>query len=1012
MSVKTIQKTFFLILIVLAGAHSGFSQQLEKKYNELYLKGLYLFEKGMYSDAETVFFRAVKETDPTDVLTLSDIAYHRSICALKLKLPNLESYVEYFCGNYPEHKNINNVTFELANYFFAEKDYKKAIFWYEKVDSRALRYYQHVECTFKKGYTYFELHNLNKAERCFVEIKDVTNSPYSAPATYYYGHVEYQKGHYVSAQLAFENVMNDDRFAAQAPFYLVHIYYLQEAYRDVIRIGVDLLPAMTAPYNAETARIIAESFFHTKDYEKAREYFSIYATSDDVEISRPDDYFLAVLNYHTKDYETAIDYLGKVSKNQKDSLAQNALYYLGSTYLILNKKDDAQKAFREAGKLNRIASITKDAKLQYAKLALELQDNGEPLKKYFEEHTVSDKDAEMKNYLASLYITKKDFEKALEELYLVAAPTDKQRADMQRLNFIIGKKLYDTKDASKYERAINHFEAAIRSAGYDANIAALSKYYKADAFFTLGYYAEAQKQFEDFTNSSGAIQSNGEYIAAQYNIGYCFFKMNAYNNAITWFRKFITAAGNAYQAQVADAYNRLGDCNYIQSKYWPAAENYEKAESMKVSNPDYAMYQRAISYGLVKRNDRKTATLTSLIQTYPKSSYAAGSLLELGRTYLQDNKYSDAETAFMQIVNNYPESGNTLTHAMIELGLIYMNTNRLNDAVAIYKKAQHQAQPGSDDEKSALVGLQNAYLDLGTPTMYYDYLEEIGKEANRDEREQAIYNAAEKLANSGYCEKAIGEFKKFTADYPNSSYLPQAYFYLANCYSQSKDYISALDGYKYTIEHTNNNAYKEQALVRAAQINNMLGSDEAALAHLKMLVELTENNATKLSAFMDMARIHANKLHNYKEAANTAQSALLMAGITPQQVREMNIIKANSWRELGQQEAALELYKEIVAANLNDRENAEANFHIIDYTFKNDDFTDESAKRALDFVNSKAKIYQYWNARTFIILAEQYAKHGNVAQAEAIYNSILSGYKNTTDGIIDSVKQHLDSLKK
>jgi tetratricopeptide (TPR) repeat protein len=829
------------------------------------------------------------------------------------------------------------------------------------------------------------------------------------PATYYYGHTEYLKQHYVSAQLAFEKISSDDRFATQALFYLVNIYYSQQDYEEVTKVGVNLLPSMSEPYHSEMARIIAESYYHTKQYDKAREYFAVYSPQK-TNLSRTDEYFLGLLEYHAANYTEAIRYFDKVSHGRQDSLAQNSYYYLGSIYLNTDKKTDAQKAFQAASQQSFLPALTKDAYFQYAKLSLELQNNGEPMNKYLEKYPDEDANPEIKGYLASLHIIKNDYRRALEQLSLIPKPSDKEQADIQRLNFIIGKQLYDERDSSKYEEALNYLEASLKLARYDATIEALTKYYKADIYYLIGLYKEAAKQFEAFVSGSGAMQSKNEYIAAHYNLAYCYYKQDDYDNAISWYRKFIAAAGNAFREQVADSYNRIGDCNYIQSKYWPAVENYTSAADMDAAHPDYALYQKALSFGLLSRSDRKIETLQELLKKYTHSEYAPTGMLELGRTYFQNHRYNEAEATFKQLLADYPNSQPTI-QGLIELGLICTNTNRLDEAVEYYKKAQQKTTPNSIDEKSALDGLRNAYLDMGTPNLYYQYLEDLGKESNTEERARAIYTAAERLANTGSCDKAIPEFKLLIDNYPNNSNILPAYYYLATCYYERRNYAEAVAAFKYVINNAQNNDYKEPALIKSGQANVFLEDYAAAQENLKMLAQLTGNETVQLSAHIDMAKIHFEKLHNYREAANTAHTALLMPGITEQQIREMTMIKANSWRILGQEEEALKLYKELAAKNLNDRENAEATFYLIEDTFKQGKFEDGEAA-AVKFINSDANIYQYWTARILIVMAEQYALKGNTAQAEATYDSILKGYKNMDDGIIETVKQRLEALKK
>jgi tetratricopeptide (TPR) repeat protein len=1004
MNIKIVPTLLLTACSLLFGAVTTQAQNVATRENDLYQKGMDLFEKGLYADADAVLARAAADAASTDRLLLSDIAARRAVCAIELQLPAAEKAVNDYIGNYPENKHRHAVLFALANAFFHQKKYKKAVAWYEQVDSHALRYHQHVECLFKQGYCYFELNNYAKATNCFVEAKDAPHSSYSAPALYYLGHIEYRKGNDVSALAAFEKAMLDDRFAGQAPLYLVQIYYRQKAYEKVIATGLTVLPALDAPGDRELVRLLADAYFQLKEYDKAREYFLRYS-KDQPKLSRADEYFIGLIDYHAQQYESAVPHFERVRADGADSLTQSALAHLGALYLKLDEKAKAKSAFEAASRQNFLPAVTQDAWLQYAKLSIELQQDGLPLQKYFEKYPAQVYLPELRSYSATLHILRREYEKALDDLRSLPQPTDKQQADRQRLHFLIGKKYYDTRDLSRYAEAINHFEAA-HTADYNATIGALARYYQADAYYQLKQYKEAETRFEKFLTGSGAFRSGGEYIAAHYNLGYCQFKQRSYVPAISWFRKFIALSGTKNREQVSDAYNRIGDGYYTQKQYWLAAENYNKAIEMNGTGTDYALYRKALAYGLLGRYENKTKTLADIIVKYPKSIYAQAGLLELGRTHLQHNQDNDAEQSFRQLLRDYPNTSYK-AQALTELGLLCANTNRTDEAIDYYKQALQEAAPHSADAKSALEGLKNAYANTNNLSLYYDYLQNTAKqEINPEEKEEALFLAAEKLVNSTSCDKAIASFTQFIADFPNSAYRTQAYFYLGNCYFQHNESQAALDAYRHVIDDPQPNPYKEQALANSGQAYIEREDYEEAVDALRALVRTTVNQEVLLATFIDIARIQSRHLFNYREAANSAQSALSISGISPAQAREMKLVKANSWNRLGQSEAAYEIYREIVEEGLNDKENAEAQYYLIELTFAQNSF-EEGEKMVFDFAASPAKIYQYWIARSYIVLANQYALRGNHAQAKATYQSILTGYKNTDDDILERVRKEL-----
>ena len=46
------------------------------------------------------------------------------------------------------------------------------------------------------------------------------------------------------------------------------------------------------------------------------------------------------------------------------------------------------------------------------------------------------------------------------------------------------------------------------------------------------------------------------------------------------------------EVRLTDAYLRLGDCNFMAAKYWPAMDAYNKAIDMKSVDADYAAFQK------------------------------------------------------------------------------------------------------------------------------------------------------------------------------------------------------------------------------------------------------------------------------------------------------------------------------------------------------------------------------------------------------------------------------------
>ncbi len=946
-----------------------------------YDQALDLFSKAKYGSAQ-VIFDELATGEQSNIQAGSE--YYAAMCAAQLFHPDATARFEKFIETYPQNAQVNDANFELAKLQLSNKEYKRAIESFNKVERFELSQEKQDEYYFKVGYACFKTDDLKKARENFALLTEKPNK-YNIPTNYYYGHIAYSEKNYETALKHFDRVSADETFRDVVNYYIVQIYALQGRYDELLAKSLPLLELGSDKKTAEIARLTADAYFHQKEYKTALKYFNQYLESKPSSVSVADNYEIAFSNYKNGNYSQAIKYFQLVTSGQ-DSLSQNAYYHLGDCYLKTNQKRFAFNAFNSAFKIKGDPQLAEEALFNYAKLAVELSYNPyneavTALQDYLSKYPESVRRDELYGYLADLYLLTKNYKNALISIQHIKKRSTRLDAAFQKIAYYRGVELFNESD---YDGSIQLFAQA-RDLTSDNSIKALSSYWTGEAYYRTARWDEAADAFNKFLVTPGATKQQ-LFNTANYNVGYCYFKKKDYTKAANGFRKYLAEKKTDFK-MAADANLRLGDCFFMTKDYSTAVDYYLKAASSKGNDADYALYQAGISYGVQGEMENKISTLKKMLQSYSKSNYTDDALYEIGLTYNVINRDNEALSYFQRVGKEFPNSP-YVKKSLLKTGLIYFNQNRDKEALTTLKQVAKD-YPGTPESKEALGSVKSIYVEMNQVDEYIDFTKEVPKaDISRSEQDSLTYIAAENQYMNGNCDKANDGFTKYISKFPEGSFILEANFYKAECDYRAQRFDNALKNYNFILGQQRSR-FTANAATRTAQINHQRGNYEAALESYILLEETADQPGMIMNALAGQMQCNY-ALKRFGLAIQSAQKLLAVDKLTENLATEAHFTIARSAYALTNTDLARREFEETVKLSKNEMA-AEAKYTLAQLEFDNAEY--DKCEKSVFALSEGYASYDYWVAKGFLLLSDVYVKKGNTFQAKSTLQSIIDNYQ-------------------
>ncbi len=1041
---KVLARIFWLVLLVTTIGFPSLQAQENTIFTESlrhYKSGVELYNKGVYAAASREFQEALELSRPIQEaearLLRTRATFYKAKCAVALEVPEAErTTLDFIRSNKPDPE-FDQALIEVANYFFNERQYDKALEYYAEVPTIGLSKGQREELRFKQGYSYFVNKDFPKAKNYFRDAAQDSKSDYYLPSNYYLGLCHFFEGDYLNAANSFNVVKNDPDYRQEIPYYLTQIYFAQRNFEQVIDYAEPLANDPRVRNRAQIQLLLGQAYFEQvaemqnqpganpqQRQQQARAYYQralenlSQARRSGNKFSEQELYQLGYSQYQTGNYQEAIENLKPLS-TVDSPLGQNAMYYLADAYLKLGRKTDALSALGNAKRMGYDPRIQEEARFNYAKLAYELDFSREAVNDLQTFDPRSPYYTQAQKLLGDLLINYKDYGQALQ--ILESQPNlDNNPNLLNTYQKVAVNRGIQLLAEGKTEAARSVFEKA-RQTPVNPETTAIAQYWLADIANREEDYAESIRLADQFLATAQATQNTlpeeSSVPTGMYLQGYNFLKLDDYGQAQKYFqqtvdilnnnRRFISSEDIKEQL-LGDATMRLGDSYFKFNQYDQAVRYYDEAIDRRYPGYDYAIFQKAIVEGLRGRKTEEIIALQNLVEQFPKSDYADDALYRLGGTYQEIGKLQQASVPLKKLLRDYRRTSSLVNPTLIRLGLITYNQGNLQGALNYYKQVFGN-NPEPEEAQLTLAAMEEIYVrDLGQPNEYFAFLETVpGYKLDNYVRDSINFKSAETRYESGDYGRAIQAYTSYLKNFPNGLNALTAHYHRGESYAVQRQYSEALRDYQFVVDQGPSKYYLK-ALQKAAIIayNHELDFQTAFDLYSKLETSTNDENITfdaQLGALRSAYRLgDRQSVYNLASRVNNNPQATM----AQQSTADFYLGKlAYDSKDYNNALPALQR----VVQNSDNEQTAEARYLIASIYYDQRDLN-KAQEMALE-ANQESSAYPYWVAKSVLLLVEVLADKGDLYNARAALEALLDNYNEDTE-LVQQAQRRLGEINR
>ncbi|MFZ6012264.1 MAG: tetratricopeptide repeat protein [Bacteroidota bacterium] len=992
-------KLITLLLFLFASIPLLAQEQLSQmKAERLYQKGSELVAHANYGAARKVFTDFLSAASPTDPRR-GDAEYYIAFSALSLSHSDGEKLIDDFVTNNPSSARSATAYYDLANFFYGEKNYTKASHYFKKVDFPGLTLDQQNEAHFKWGYSFFNAKKLDEALEQFNFVKNQSGS-FAPAASYYAGFIEYSKGQYTEALADLKKTEASPSYASVVPYLIANVYYKQKRYDEIIQYAATLKGKTNLANAAEISMLVAEAHYYKGDFKSAADAYEKFLADNPAKAESALLFRAGYSNYALNQTAKAVDYLSE-SAASKDSISYYSSYYLGILYLKQGEKPLALNAFNYARKNPKDKKLAEESTFQLGKISYDAGRTEQAIdefEQFLATFPSSSHAIEVRELLAQAYINGNNYHKAIE--YIEALPKRSTYIDQayQKATFLKGSEMFNKEE---YAEAVENFDKSLEYP-VEANYVALASYWCGEAFSTGKKFDEAIKHYQKVLELGPKVEPE-LWMKTRYGLGYAHYNLQAYDKAMINFKEFVNK-GNKTFANYTDGLIRLADCYYVSKQYEDALNTYNKARAIGSPDNDYVLLQSGVISGIQRRYGESRNQLTSLIQSYPKSQYRDEAMFQRAQFDIEQGNYQASIDGLSQLIRE-GQSSRFLPYAYMRRAASYFNLKQYDKTVNDYTAVVNQF-PNHPVAQEVLLPLQEALTVAGRSAEFEGHLAHF-KKANPDNKnlETIEFETAKSLYFDQQYAKAAASLNTFVTTYPQSPKLQEARYYIAESQFRLKEFDKALPIYVGLSEDMNFSMGSKVA-GRVAEIQFRQGKYENAVTSFHRLERLASNKKEQYIAWSGLMESFY-LLAQYDSADAFAKTILEHGAVNASAQNKASLYLGKSAFARGDYETAKDEFLNTLNA-AQDEYGAEAKYMLAQIFYLKKEY--KQAYETLVNLNNDFAAYEDWVGKSYLLLADNFMAMEDFFQAKATLQSLIDNFP--LQQVKNEAKNKLTQLEK